>query len=209
MTPTTLIIARHGNTFAPGENPRRVGARTDLPLVASGLEQARKLGEYLKAHNLIPERVYTSEMKRAQQTAELAATEFGPLTPFEVNPLFNEIDYGPDENQDEAIVRARLGEAALEDWEKKGIMPTGWSPSSEEITLMWHSFSETLHNQHAGKRTLVVTSNGIARFALQLTGDWDRARSAYGLKLATGALGILTRKPDDSHWSVVGWNIRP
>jgi transcriptional regulator GlxA family with amidase domain len=29
---TTLIIARHGNTFEDGETPRRVGARTDLPL---------------------------------------------------------------------------------------------------------------------------------------------------------------------------------
>ena len=29
---TTLVVIRHGNTFEADEEPRRVGARTDLPL---------------------------------------------------------------------------------------------------------------------------------------------------------------------------------
>ena len=48
----TLIIARHGNTFRPGETPTRVGARTDLPLVEE--ERARGIGLYLKKLGLIP-----------------------------------------------------------------------------------------------------------------------------------------------------------
>ena len=42
-----LIIARHGNTFNKGETPTRVGSRTDIPLVDSGKEQAKLIGEYL------------------------------------------------------------------------------------------------------------------------------------------------------------------
>ena len=30
---TRIIIARHGNTFAKDETPRRVGGRTDLDIV--------------------------------------------------------------------------------------------------------------------------------------------------------------------------------
>ena len=51
---TTLIIARHGNTFGPEDTPTRVGARTDVPLVGSGLEQGRALGRWLKAQGLRP-----------------------------------------------------------------------------------------------------------------------------------------------------------
>ena len=34
---TRLVIVRHGNTFEAGEPPRRIGARTDLPLTATGV----------------------------------------------------------------------------------------------------------------------------------------------------------------------------
>ncbi len=209
MTLTTLIIARHGNTFAPDEAPRRVGARTDLPLVESGHVQARKLGHYLAQHNLVPDRVVTSDLKRARQTGEIASIEFGIHVPVQSSDLFNEIDYGPDENQSEEATLARIGDDALKKWEQDGIMPEGWSPSPEKITRIWTDFAENLHRRLSSSRTMVVTSNGIARFALHLTGDWAKAREEHGLKLATGALGILTRRQDDPHWNVVGWNIRP
>ena len=104
---------------------------------------------------------------------------------------------------------ARIGKDALATWDDHGIMPQGWSPGPEKIGRMWQDFSDSIHNKLGGSNTLVITSNGIARFALQLTGNWHRAQTEHGLKLATGALGILTRKQDDLHWSVVGWNIRP
>ncbi|HVY53670.1 MAG TPA: histidine phosphatase family protein, partial [Gammaproteobacteria bacterium] len=57
-----LLIARHGNTFSPGDVVTRVGT-TDLPLVASGLEQGRQLGIYLKQNNLVPGVIFTSKLK--------------------------------------------------------------------------------------------------------------------------------------------------
>ncbi len=41
----TLYIVRHGNTFEPDEPPRRIGRRTDLPLVESGRAKEDKLGQ--------------------------------------------------------------------------------------------------------------------------------------------------------------------
>lgn len=203
---TTLIIARHGNTFAADETPRRVGARTDLPLVQSGREQARKLGVYLRDHNLTPARIVTSELQRTRQTAELAAAAFDGAIPSRTEPAFNEIDYGPDENQTEDFVKARIGEGALTLWEHDGILPAGWSPSAEVIRSAWFEFAAGLAD---GETTLVVTSNGIARFALHLTGQWDHYRTREGLKLSTGALGVLTRRKGEPVWSLAGWNIRP
>lgn len=209
MSVTTLIIARHGNTFAPGEEPRRVGLNTDLPLIESGEEQATKLGKYLKEHLLLPDRIFTSNLQRTRQTAILAAQAMGIFVPEQALEIFNEIDYGADENKTEPEVKARLGETALSDWEKKGVMPDGWSPSSESIKQNWQDFADTVFADFRDSKTLVVTSNGIARFALNLTGKWDEMRETHGLKLATGAFSVLTRRADDQNWTVVGWNIRP
>ena len=69
----TLIIARHGNTFRPGETPTRVGAGTDLPLVEE--ERARGVGKYLKNKGLIPSKIYAAPLRRTMETARLAAAE--------------------------------------------------------------------------------------------------------------------------------------
>lgn len=54
---TKILLARHGNTFGPGDTPVWVGAKEDLPLVESGEAQARALGEALAAAGLTPGRI--------------------------------------------------------------------------------------------------------------------------------------------------------
>lgn len=199
---TTLIIARHGNTFREGETPTRVGARTDLPLVEKGEEQARRLGEALRAKSLLPDHIFTSTLQRTIKTAELAAQEMNCLAPREPLTIFNEIDYGPDENKPEPEVVARLGAEALKSWDADCLMPAGWSPRPEEILKNWKNFLTRLETHFSGKTVLVVTSNGIARFALNLALPSDHPR-----KLATGAYGVLCFCA--SAWQVQEWNTRP
>ena len=60
----TLIIARHGNTFRPGETPTRVGSRTDLPLVEEECCRAAFLrGAFLAGGSVTdPEKGYHLEL---------------------------------------------------------------------------------------------------------------------------------------------------
>lgn len=199
---TTLIIARHGNTFTPEQTPTRVGARTNLPLVDSGEEQALRLGHHLKASHLIPDLVFTSTLRRTVDTARLACVAMmcpAPNTPL---PFLNEIDYGPDENKPEPEVRDRLGELALKRWDEQGQMPPEWFPRPDEITESWQGFLNTCITDYPDKTILVLTSNGIARFALNCAENGDTCP----LKLSTGAYGILKY---DKNWVVTDWNIRP
>ncbi|MGZ9109383.1 MAG: histidine phosphatase family protein [Micavibrio sp.] len=204
---TILIVARHGNTFEHGETPRRVGARTDVPLTVKGREHGRNLGTYLKKINLLPNVIYTSHLKRTVQTAAEIINAAGLTVTPQESDIFNELDYGPDENLPEESVLARIGESALTAWEERGILPPGWSPDAETLMARWASFSEKITKDRPGDIVLVVTSNGIARFALGLTGDFDAARKHFGLKLATGAFGILEH--DGENWTVQNWNVRP
>lgn len=200
MTVTTLIIARHGNTFEAHETPRRVGARTDLSLTEKGRDQAQAIGRYLRDHNLSPDIVYTSHLKRTIETAALAVPDMPPQ-PLE---LFNEIDYGADENKTDEEVVARIGAQALKDWDDHATVPQGWNADPQKIISDLKDFAAGLVTHFAGQKILVVTSNGIARFFPHLTDDFDSFRAAHGLKIATGSLCILER--DDKGWVVKLWN---
>jgi 2,3-bisphosphoglycerate-dependent phosphoglycerate mutase len=204
---TTLIIARHGNTFDPGDTVTYVGARTDLPLAESGIRQAQNLGKYLKKNNMIPDVVYTSNLKRTIETARIAIKETGVSNPTFALDIFNEIDYGPDENKTREEIVARIGEQALTDWDERSVVPPGWIADPGRILQNWQGFAGQIRAHDDNETVLVVTSNGIARFAPHITGDYERFLKSHSLKLATGALGIL--KYGDGGWTVQGWNVRP
>lgn len=204
---TTLIIARHGNTFGSGETPTRVGARTDLPLVEKGREQAQKIGKYLKENNLIPDVVYTSNLQRTIQTAQIAIAETGIRNPVFPLDIFNEIDYGPDENKTEAEVIARIGKQAIEDWDERAAVPPGWLANPQTIIRQWQDFADQVRAHDDGETVLVVTSNGIARFAPYITGDFEGFRAAHDIKLSTGALAIF--EYDGGQWICRAWNLKP
>lgn len=198
-----LIIARHGNTFSPGEIVTRVGGRTDLPLSPSGRAQARALGRHFAAAGERFARAYCSPLRRTRETAEAILAETGDaLTPQPLEFL-REIDYGPDENRPEAEVVARIGRDALARWDEDGVPPPGWSADPAALVAGWRALFATLASSFG--LTLLVTSNGVARFAL-VAAD-QRARCMRG-RLRTGAYGEIELTADACA-RVAFWDERP
>ncbi len=204
---TTLVIARHGNTFEDGETPRRVGARTDLPLTDAGREQARAIGRWLKDNRLVPDACYASTLKRTIETGELAVRAAGYPQHVYALDIFNEIDYGPDENKTEEEVIARLGGKALKDWDEKAAVPEGWIANPDEIIKNWQGFADQARAHDDNETILVVTSNGIARFAPHITGDFEEFSRRHKIKISTGALCVFGY--DGGRWVVREWNLKP
>lgn len=198
----TLIIARHGNTFNPDQTPTRVGTRTDLPLVQSGEDQALRLGHHLKSQKLIPNFIFTSNLRRTIDTARLICVAMMCTAPHTPLSFLNEIDYGIDENKPEPDVIARLGDLTLKRWNELGEMPDGWSPRPDIILNSWKFFLDGCIKEHQNKTILIVTSNGIARFALNHADNGH----AIPMKLATGSYGILKY---NEKWTVTDWNVKP
>jgi len=203
-----LIIARHGNTFNKGETPTRVGARTDLPLVESGKEQARMLGEYLVKFDLLPTKVYAAPLKRTMETA-MGALKAAGMADMAVEPLdiFTEIDYGPDENKPEDEVVARVGQKAIDDWNAFAKVPDGWNVDVEKIIGNWKDFASSLVKGKDNTTTMVVTSNGIARFAPYITDNFDAFAAAHDIKIGTGCLAVFHFGATE--WICDSWNIKP
>lgn len=192
---TTLLIARHGNTFDTGDTVLRIGKRTDLPLSGSGVEQAQRLGFFLRQHYPVIDRVLVSQLQRTQQTARYAL----PHHTQEIHSFLDEIDYGIDDGKPEAEVIARLGAQTLIDWEEKNIPPLGWLVDPKAIIQAWKAFAQSQIKQ--GETILLVTSNGIARFAPALLAD---ASGVVSCKMKTGAVSIVEYL--DDRWRLVCWN---
>ncbi len=208
---TKLIIARHGNTFEPDETPRRVGARTDLELVEKGIVQATQLGTWLQMQDLNPQRIIAGPLKRTRRMAEIARGvmyhDDSEKPNVEIDERLREIDYGPDEDLREEEVVNRIGADAIAKWDQDAIVPEGWNVDPDELQKHWQDIANDITQNNENEIVLVVTSNGVARFAPYLTGNFAGFKSKFSLKLATGAVGILNF--DGKDWQVEDWNIRP
>jgi 2,3-bisphosphoglycerate-dependent phosphoglycerate mutase len=205
----TLIIARHGNTFEPHETPTRIGKRTDLKLAKKGYVQGVELGKTLFKKGFKPHIVYASTLIRTRETAHAACVAMGIKADIHCLDIFDEIDYGPDENKPEAAVIARIGEQAIKKWNAQAAVPPGWRVDPEGLIRSWQDFTVDLIRQAAGQDliVLVVTSNGVARFAPHITGDFEGFKTKYPLKLRTGAYGVF--KYDADKWTAARWDERP
>lgn len=198
-----FVIVRHGNTFEAGEIPRRIGARTDLPLTAAGRAQGAALGAHFADLGWHFARVLVSPLARTRHTAEAMLQHMpGSPTP-ETCDWLREIDHGPDEDVPEDQVLARIGAPALAAWDQRALPPPDWIVDAEARMAAWRALfaQETAGNQSP---TLLVTSNGAARFALLAAG----LEVASSLKLATGAYGAIC-KGLDGRLDVVEWGRRP
>lgn len=72
-----LYLLRHGQTEFNVK--KLVQGRCDSPLTDLGRQQAGMAAAWLKAHNVVPDKVVSSPLGRAMDTAQLVATElFGP-----------------------------------------------------------------------------------------------------------------------------------
>lgn len=179
------IVVRHGNTFAPGQPPRRIGARSDCPLVDSGRAQAQVLARHFAG--VAFDRCLVSPLRRTCETAAIIA----PDLPLETADWLAEIDHGPDEGATEEQVAARIGTAALARWDAEALPPPGWRVDAPARTAAWRRFLTV----ETGT-ILLVTSNGAAKFA----------RIALGLapgRLRTGAYGEIVER------EVTAWDVRP
>ena len=197
-----LFVVRHGNTFDAGDVVTRVGGRTDQPLSSSGRKQAEALAAHFAETRFTAALASPLERTRATARAILGARTDAPA--LLIRSFLREIDYGPDENQPEAAVVARLGDAALQAWDEDGTPPPGWLVDPAAIRAGWAALLKDIGTLGDEANILVVTSNGTARFLPDVV---DAAPDGLDRKLKTGAWGEID--VSSARAEIRAWNKRP
>lgn len=195
-----IWLVRHGNTFELGECPRRIGSRTDIPLVQSGIAQAQAVGAWFDRCGIRFDHAFTGSLQRTIATAEIILSWATDPPPTKTAGWLTEIDHGPDENQPEQVVIARIGLEALNAWETCTTSPPGWIVNGPERLAAWRRFFASPPKGN----TLLVTSNGAARFAILAC---SALHQPVPLKLRTGAIGQIVI--DDDGPRLAAWDWRP
>ena len=197
-----LIIVRHGNTFDAGDTPTRVGARTDLPLSTSGARQAAALATHFRDTGFMA--AFCSPLLRTRQTARTILAGRAGAPALLILPFLTEIDYGPDENQTEDAVIARIGAEAIDAWDSDANPPPGWHVDPAALRAAWADLLVRAAELGSDANVLIVTSNGIARFLPDVV---DETPAGLERKLKTGAWGSVV--VDRTGARIVDWNVRP
>lgn len=206
-----LILARHGNTFLPGQKSVWVGARENIPLVESGRAQAIALGESFKRCGIVPARIFCSELIRTQEYAQIVRETLGASVPIKVESRLHELDYGPWGGLSTNEVEERFGPQVLHAWETQSRWPEGiFAGSESQVCDEVRSFFEELKATSEEKQTtLVVSSNGRLRYFLKLIdGEFEKRVSQGSFKMKTGYVGKLIPNASGG-FQVKYWNENP
>ncbi len=199
MSAQTLLFARHGNTFGPGDKVVWVGRETDLPLVEKGLEQAANAAEALRRKDLIPDAIYCASLLRTRRFAEIVAEKLGLPAPV-IDHRLDELDYGAwaGRSNDEILALDPTVSAAIEAWNAGDIWPAnaGWVSRYEMVIAGLRSFAEDKLAPGLHHRPLVVSSNGILRFLPRLLLDSSALLPSF--KMRTGHLGLIQREAESA-----------
>lgn len=117
-----LVLIRHGESTWNLEN--RFTGWTDVDLTDTGIAQAKKAGQLLKAEGYEFDVAYTSVLKRAIRTLNLALAELDQdWIPVHKSWRLNERHYGALQGLDKAETAAKHGEEQVKIWRRSYDIP--------------------------------------------------------------------------------------
>ncbi|WP_138415586.1 phosphoglyceromutase [Sinomonas gamaensis] len=118
----TLILLRHGHSEWNAKN--LFTGWVDVDLNDQGREEARRGGELLAEKGLLPDILYTSRLKRAINTANIALDEADRgWIDVKRSWRLNERHYGALQGKDKAQTLAEFGEEQFMEWRRSYDVP--------------------------------------------------------------------------------------
>lgn len=149
---TSFALVRHGET--DWNRQRRIQGSTDIPLNATGRDQARRAGRVLAGRAW--SRIIASPLSRAAETATLIAEEARLAAP-EFDAAFVERHYGEAEGLTGAELDARFPD---------GVEVPG-RESREAVAERVLAGLHRLAAEHPGESVIVVAHGGVIRSVLE------------------------------------------
>lgn len=133
MAEYTLILLRHGNSTWNQEN--RFTGWVDVDLSDQGRQEAKRAGELLASSGLKPDLLYTSKLKRAINTANIALAE-AERSWIDVKRdwRLNERHYGDLQGKDKAETLAEYGPEQFQIWRRSFDVPPPPIPDESEFS---------------------------------------------------------------------------
>ena len=184
---TTIYLVRHGET--DWNVAKRAQGQTDIPLNATGIQQAEACGAALNPKDY--DIVITSQLQRARKTAEIINNLLE--LPFKVMGDFAERSFGDAEG------------LTLE--ERNKLFPDRNYPNQEVL----EDFSERImtglehvHQNYVGKRILLVAHGAVIYRMLSIISEGTIDIGVGGRKIENTSISTIIR--DGESWVMQDYN---
>ncbi len=175
MNYSTLYIVRHGTTEWNAKG--LIQGHMDSPLTEEGKEIARNLAKKFK--NIKFDKIYSSDLLRAQKTAEIIALEHDLLV--ETTKLLRERNFGTLEGKPSSEFKTineildKLTEEEIYTYKAHNFVD-----SDKDLMERFFTFIREVSLTNPGKTILLVTHGGIMRAALIKLGVSSREQLKHG-----------------------------
>lgn len=203
MEATRILAIRHGETAWNVDT--RIQGHLDIPLNATGLQQARWLAEALAGRDAL-DAIYASDLSRAHLTAQTIANAAGLSVT--AHPGLRERSFGDFQGRTFAEIEVELPEAAHH-WRKR---TPEWTPpgAGESLIALRERVLATVNelaSRHVGQQIALVAHGGVmdvlyraaTRLDLQAPRTWLLPNTAVNRLLWTPQGLSLVGWADTSH----------
>ena len=203
-----LFLLRHGNTFEKDETAKQIGSATDLPLTKKGCSQAELFLSFLKNKKISPKKIYSGNLLRQRQTAEILSKGLQMDRIIEENALM-EIDYGLWEGLSSEKIKKQWPDE-YKAWTEKAKWPEGiFQGSFENHKKLLKIWMDKLLKDHIGD-IVAVSSNGIMRlFYSFIENEWNQLMENAQMEKIKVKTGHFCEIHLDSDVKIKRWNNNP
>jgi 2,3-bisphosphoglycerate-dependent phosphoglycerate mutase len=198
MTDRLLVLVRHGQSEWNLKN-LFTGWR-DVDLTATGVEEAKSAGKKLKAEGLSFGVAFTSALKRAQRTLDLALGELGASNvPITRDQALNERDYGDLSGLNKDDARAKWGEEQVHIWRRSyDIAPPGGESLRDTGARVWPYYLHRIQPHVLRGEKVLIAAHGNSLRALIMALDGLSPEEIVKQELATGVPIVYRLNADSS-----------
>ena len=186
MKPCYLVLVRHGqsewnkkNLFTGWKDPK---------LTARGVEEAIKAGDELKGSGYSFDKMYTSELFRAQETGRIILDRMGLNSTEVIKDLsLNERNYGDLAGLNKDDARKKWGEDQVHIWRRSfDVPPPGGESLKDTAERVLPYFKQNIIPQLAEGLNILVAAHGNSLRALVMEIEKISPDDIVKLEIATG-----------------------
>tara|TARA_A100001015_G_scaffold197967_1_gene220829 strand:- start:2748 stop:3377 length:630 start_codon:yes stop_codon:yes gene_type:complete len=188
-----LVLLRHGQSQWNLEN-KFTGWR-DVPLTEKGINEANNAGLLLKKNNIKIDKIFSSVLKRANKTAEIAIKASGienlyinGVLSYEKDQKLNERDYGDLVGLNKSETADKYGKEQVHIWRRSYDTPPPNGESLKDVVnRVSPYFSSTIEPFILDKKNVLIVAHGNSLRAIMIKVGMYKPEEISSIELPTGS----------------------
>jgi len=188
-----LVLLRHGQSQWNLEN--RFTGWKDVPLTDKGIEEANNAGFLLKKNNIKIDKVFSSVLKRANKTAEIAikASEIknlykNDILVYEKDQRLNERDYGDLVGLNKLETANKFGKEQVHIWRRSyDVPPPNGESLKDVVNRVSPFFNEIIKPFIMNNKNVLIAAHGNSLRAIMIKVGMYKPEEISSIEIPTGS----------------------